>query len=179
MKAALASGRIPVVLLTLAVGACGAGESGSDDGLALRVNDAATAADAGLPAYPGAKPYTEDDQDSSAANIRVSTSLFGLKVVGMNLETPDDPERVAAFYREALSKYGDVLECSAATQEKGKSDSDGDGDELVCDADEPGSHSVVYKVGTEKNQRIVAIKPHRGGARFSLAHVDVRGEAQR
>jgi hypothetical protein len=47
---------------------------------------------------------------------------------------------------------------------------------VQCDADEPGANSVVYKVGTEENQRIVAIKPHGRGARFSLVHVDVRGE---
>jgi hypothetical protein len=36
----------------------------------------------------------------------------------------------------------------------------------------------VYKVGTEKHQRIVAIKPHQRGARFSLVRLDMRGESK-
>jgi hypothetical protein len=34
----------------------------------------------------------------------------------------------------------------------------------------------VYKVGTENNQRIVAIQPHKSGTQFSLVHVDIRGD---
>ena len=53
-----------------------------------------------------------------------------------------------------------------------------DSDEIACDADDPGSHSIVYKAGTESNERIVAIKPHGSGTRFSLVHVDKRGRAK-
>jgi hypothetical protein len=158
-----------VVVLSLAAAACSAGES-SSGGLEVRFNDQATAADVGLPAYPGSKPYTDPDQSSSAANVRLSTSLFGFRVVGVNLQTPDSPEKVGAFYRQALAKYGDVLECSRHT----KSTSEEEGDGVKCDPDDPGANSVVYKVGTGKNQRIVAIKPHGAGARFSLVHLDVR-----
>jgi hypothetical protein len=175
MNVHVARHRVAAVLLSLAVGACSAGESNSGGGLELRFNDEATAADVGLPAYPGSKPYKDADESSSAANIRLSTSLFGLKVVGVNLETPDKPEQVGAFYRQALAKYGNVLECSDEADGNGKSRPDAeDSDELECDADDPGTSSVVYKVGTEENQRIVAIKPHGDGARFSLVHLDVR-----
>lgn len=178
MKARVAYSGIAVALLSLAVSGCGASENGANGGLALRVSEEANAADAGLPAYPGAKPYKEKDESSSAANLGISTPLFGLKVVAMNLETGDDPERVAKFYRQALSKYGNVLECTdtADRTRKSRSRDDDADDELECDFDDPGSHSVVYKVGTEKNQRIVAIKPHGNGTRFSLVHVDVRGD---
>jgi hypothetical protein len=85
--------RVLVVLLPLAGAACSAGESNDGGGLEVRFNDEATAADVGLPAYPGSKPYTDPEHSSSAANVRLSTSLFGLKVVGVNLETADDPEK--------------------------------------------------------------------------------------
>lgn len=179
MKAHIAYGRAAVLMLSLAVGTSYAGET-SQTGVnfGLKVTDEATASDAGLPTYPGAKPYKEDEQSSSAANFGLSTSTFGIKVVAMNLETGDKPERVAAFYKRALSKYGDVLECTRDTDTRASKQNE-DSDELVCEADDPGENSVVYKVGTEKNQRVVAIKPHGGGTRFSLVHVDTRGKAKR
>src|ERR1044071_2613353 len=104
-----------IVLLSLAMAACGAGEAGAESGakLALKVSDEATAADVGLPAYPGAKPYVDSDH-SGAANLGLATPLFGFKVVVTSLQTQDAPERVAAFYRKALAKYGKVLDCSDA-----------------------------------------------------------------
>lgn len=166
-------------LLSLAAAGCSAGENGPQGGLALRVSDKATAADAGLPTYPGAKPYQEEEDSGAAANLGISTPLFGLKVVAMNLETRDAPERVASFYRKALSRYGKVLECKDdGGSDRGERGVDHDRDELLCEDDEPGTHSVVYKAGTEKNQRVVAIKPHGDGTRFSLVHVNVQGESQ-
>jgi hypothetical protein len=182
MNVYAANSGVLVVMLSLVAGVCGAAETDSQGGLdvGIKVSDEATAADAGLPTYPGSKPYKDADQSSSGANIGLSTPLFGLKVVAMNLETPDKPERVAAFYRKALSKYGNVLECrDAADQEEKSKSGDASNDELVCDADDPGTNSVVYKVGSEDNQRIVAIKPHGSGTRFSLVHVDKRDKAKR
>lgn len=165
-----------VALLSLAVASCNAGDSDGKNGLGLRVSDDATAADAGLPDYPGAKPYKDEGSSESAANLGISTPLFGLKVVAMNLETGDDPQRVARFYQKAMSKYGKVLECTEDDSNSRSRTADSDSNELKCDFDDPGSHSVVYKVGTEENQRIVTIKPHGDGTRFSLVHVDVRDE---
>jgi hypothetical protein len=168
------AGRVFAALLLLALGGCGAREDGSGEiELGLKATDKATAEAAGLPAYPGSKPYKDDDDDANAVDFGISTPLFGLKVVAMELETSDKPERVAAFYQKALSKYGNVLECSHVEDSKRKSERSADSDELTCDSDEPGTHDVVYKVGTEKNQRIVAIEPHGSGTRFSLVHVNV------
>jgi hypothetical protein len=97
----------------------------------------------------------------------------------MNLETADEPEKVAAFYRRALPKYGDILECSDDANGKKTKPRAAGSDEVVCDPDEPGTHSVVSKVGTESNQRIVAIKPHGRGTRFILVQGDVRGGSKK
>jgi len=169
-------GQVVVVLLSTTM-VCGAAERTSQGGLDITVRGEATAADAGLPTYPGAKPYKDGDQSSSGANIGFAVPGFGFKVVAMNLQSGDTPERVAAFYRKALSKYGHVLDCSDASKNKKHADED-DGDELACDAGDPGSNSVVYKAGTESNERIVAIKPHGNGTRFSLVHVNKRGRAK-
>lgn len=162
-----------VAMLLLSVGGCSAEDSGSSRGLeaSVRINDEATAEDVGLPAYPGSKSYKEHGESSSGANVGLSTPLFGLKVAAVKLESADEPERVARFYRKALSKYGDLLDCSdgAATAEKVAS-SEG----LKCDPTDSDEHRIVYKVGTKNNQRIVAIKPHGKGARFDLVHVSIR-----
>jgi hypothetical protein len=94
--------------------------------------------------------------------------VFGLKVTAVKLESGDEPEQVARFYRKALSKYGDVLDCSESAAKAAASGG------LKCEASDSDGHSQVYKVGTEKNQRIVAIKPHGKGSRFDLVHVNVR-----
>lgn len=160
--------RTVALLATLVVGACSSDEtSAKGDLVDFNVSTDVAAADAGLPEYPGSKPYKDVDQSSSAANVGLSTPLFGVKVVAINLETPDGLEQVAKFYRQALSKYGSVLECASGEKKSSSSD-------LTCDTDETRTHSIVYKVGTKKNQRIVAIKSHGDGARFSLVHVNVR-----
>ena len=178
MKVPAACVQTLVAMLALSVTACGAGEGDSKDNLGIGfIIGGVSPADVGLPTYPGAKPYTERDEDSSSsADIDISTPLFGLKVVAMKLETGDEPEKVAAFYKRALSQYGRVLQCvdGESTATKTRRDAN-DGEELTCDQDEPEADEVVYKAGTDSNQRIVAIKPHRGGSRFSLVHVDMRG----
>lgn len=175
MKVFVRCGRIAVVVLSIIAGACGAADNSGKHGLDINVHDEATPADAGLPKYPGAKAYKESDQSSSGANLGFSIPGFQLKVVAMNLESADRPEQVAAFYRKALSKYGRVLDCSdTAKNKKNAKTSDEESDELTCDEKDPGSHTFVYKVGRELNQRTVAIKPHGAGTRFSLAYVSKR-----
>ncbi len=166
---------VAAAVLSLSVGACGAGEGGSDGlELGLKVSDEGTAQGVGLPAYPGSKPYKDND-DSNAADVGISTPWLGLKVVAVELETRDEPEKVTAFYRKALAKYGEVLECSG-NGETEASDSRDDTDELTCDYDDPGSHGIVYKVGTKNNQRIVALKPHGSGTQYSLVYLNIRDD---
>jgi hypothetical protein len=164
---------LAVALLLFGVGACRAEDSASSSGIeaSLKIDDKATAADVGLPTYPGSKVYKEPDDSSSGANIGLSTPLFGFKVAAVKLESADKPDQVARFYRKALSKYGDVLDCSDGAATSGKATA---GEGLKCDPTDSDRHSHVYKVGTEKNQRVVAIKPHGKGARFDLVHVNVR-----
>lgn len=165
--------RATVATLALAVCGCSTGKAEPENTLeaSFKVSDRATAADVGLPAYPGAKLHRDGSDSSPAANVGLATPLFGFKVVAVKLESADRPERVAAFYRRALAKYGKVLECSEATGSKSEQEG-----ETVCDSDESEQDGIVYKVGTEHNQRIVAIKPLGSGTQFDLVHVNVRGE---
>src|SRR5690606_31784583 len=108
---------IAAAMLSLTVGARGASDGDSSEAKsAPNGSDSSTAGDVGLPAHPGSKPYEDGDDDSNAADVGISLPWFGLKVVAVELETTDEPEKVAAFYREAMSKYGEVLECRGASE---------------------------------------------------------------
>jgi hypothetical protein len=165
-----AMGHALIATLLLGVSACGASDQDSGFSLEAHARDSATAADVGLPDYPGAVPFRNDDDSSSSANVGLSTPLFGLHVIAVKLQTPDKPQQVATFYRKALSRYGTVIECRGADQSPEKND-----DELHCEGHDGGS--IVYKVGTKDNFRIAATKPHGSGSEISLVHVDLRGAA--
>lgn len=171
---------IGLVLLSLATTACSAGESDPHNDIDVRLNisEQASAAELGLPDYPGSRPYKDEDSTSSAADIGLSTPWFGFKVVAKQLQSADEPERIAAFYRRALAKYGTVLDCSrraAGGTESGSAAQDGH--ELTCDATDAESRGFVFKAGTEEQQRIVTVTPHAGGTRFSLVHLDMTGRS--
>jgi len=69
--------------------------------------------DTGLALYPGArakKDVTEDHNGS--ANVNISSSLFGLKVIALKFESDDSPDKVLGFYRKDMGKYGKVADCT-------------------------------------------------------------------
>ena len=78
----------------------------------LHVTQGADVRDIGLPVYPGArrKEASDNDHDNSA-HVNISTSLFGLKVVAIEYLSDDPPEKLVAYYKDQLKKYGSVLEC--------------------------------------------------------------------
>src|SRR5690242_3791020 len=79
---------------------------------ALHVSKDADVRDIGLPVYPGArrKEHGEGDHDNNA-HVNISSSLFGLKVVAIEYLSDDPPEKIIAFYKDQLKRYGEVLEC--------------------------------------------------------------------
>jgi hypothetical protein len=103
---------VPAIVLMAAVSfAVPCFAQNSDFNLNVHANSHATAKDIGLPVYPGATPFKDKDSDSSA------DLGFGLNSVHFNLQvasfvTKDSREQVIEFYRKALAKYGEVLECN-------------------------------------------------------------------
>ena len=98
--------------------------------LDLHANSHATAKDIGLPAYPGAKPYKENDNDS-AANLGMNFKDFHFTLLAAKYESSDSGAQVLDFYRKPLARYGEVLECvkgkpvGALTVTKERADSSG------------------------------------------------------
>ena len=136
-------------------------------------SDEVSAQDLGLPLYPGAHRYKDKSDDSSAVQLGLWGSGSGFKLVVLKLESDDSAEKVAAFYRKALAKYGKVLDCGgpkaphAAEGKKSK--------ELTCDADEPKPGEQVFKSGTREEQHVVGIQSSGGHTLFQLVYLEQRG----
>ncbi len=77
----------------------------------IHVNtDQTTASDLGLPVYPGATPVRDKDNNKSA-DVHLGFGEWQLRVRAVSYETPDSEEKVTAFYKKALGRYGDVITC--------------------------------------------------------------------
>jgi hypothetical protein len=148
----------------------------------LHLGNDADARKAGLPLYPGAR-LRRDKDDSDPVNLGVLTEAFGFKIVVAKYESDDAPDKVVAYYRDKLKKYGKVLECR--TSEHGgdahadidDKHSDSQKKDLKCDGDNTGPVTEL-KVGTEDNQHVVAIEPRDGhaGSTFALVYLYTRGK---
>lgn len=132
--------------------------------------------DTGLSPYPGARVAKSDDDDRHhSANVNISSSLFGLKVVALKYQSDDSSDKVLSFYRKDMGKYGKVLDCTGGfNMNFHHHDKDAD---VTCDDHNGSEHGYKeeLKVGTENNQRVVAIKPKSSGTEFTLVYVRAWG----
>jgi hypothetical protein len=151
----------------------------------IHVSQDAKAHDTGLPVYPGAeqKQKSSNGHDSNNANVNISSGLFGVKVVAIEFLSSDPPDKVAAFYRDQLKKYGGILECHTDNPQgdpgdvkvdMGKDHEKSDS-KLTCEHDH--GATLELKVGTKDNQHIVSISPQSSGkgTDFALVFVQTRG----
>jgi hypothetical protein len=138
-------------------------------------------ADVGLPVYPHARYKRETDKDSSNANLSLFTQAFGVKLVVLHYESDDPSDKIVAFYKDQLKKYGKVLECHTSgegtTVDSHDSDDSKQSKELKCEGDNKGPNTEL-KAGTENSQHAVAIEPNKSGSgtTFSLVYVYSRGK---
>ncbi len=146
----------------------------------LHVGNDVDVRDAGLSVYPGArlKPKS-DDKDNDSANLSISTEAFGLKVVALEYLSDDSADKITAYYRDQLKKYGTVIDCH--TEKHGNSvnvhsdDKSNKSGPVSCDSPNTGN-VLELKVGTEDNQHVVSIEPQGKGTDFSLVYVRLRGK---
>src|SRR6266536_3504793 len=69
----------------------------------IHVNKDADVRDTGLPVYPGARQKQKGDSgNEKSANVDISSSSFGVKVVAIEYESDDAPGKVLAYYKESL-----------------------------------------------------------------------------
>jgi hypothetical protein len=147
------------------------------------------AEETGLPLYPGAtvERSERDARGKEELNDGVNFDLwfggYGLKLVVVKLKTDDSAEKVSAFYRNALTKYGEILDCSGASREtKRRSERRKNSEKsskLTCDDFETSKSDrrdgEFYKSGVKQKQYGVAIQAKGDGATFQLLHFEKRG----
>lgn len=139
----------------------------------LSVQPTATPAEIGLPLYPGARPYRESGEDGAGATLALWGGAFGMQLQTLKLRSPDSVDDLSTFYREAMSRHGKVLECTAesAAEPTGHDDS-----ALRCGKDQPPAGGRLFKVGLPRSMRIVTIEPVAGVTQVQLVHLRIRGE---
>jgi hypothetical protein len=144
----------------------------------IHVSKDADAADTGLSVYPGARLKPEDSgHNDKSANVSISGFGYGLRVVALEYESDDAPEKIVAFYKDQLKRYGYVLECHTSgrfNMNMKYSDKSSDSHALTCDINS--GKNVELKAGTDENQHIVAVESEGKGSSFSLVYVRTHGK---
>jgi hypothetical protein len=144
----------------------------------IHVSKDAAAADTGLSVYPGARLKPEDSgHKDKSANVSISGFGYGLRVVALEYESDDAPDKIVAFYKDQLKRYGYVLECHTSghfNMNMKYSDKSSDSHALTCDIN--GGKNVELKAGTDENQHIVAVESEGKGSSFSLVYVRTHGK---
>ncbi len=141
-----------------------------------------SAADLGLPAYPGAQTVSDDDKHKSA-DVHLGFGEWELRVRAVSYATPDKQDQVLTFYKKALGRYGDVITCQgkaavgtpAATSEGLTCDEDHSAKVQVDQGDYSlGNGSLELKAGSKRHQHIVGFEsPKDGQTRFALVALDL------
>jgi len=153
-----------------------------DDSFSAGINLSAKAdaKDVGLPVYPGSQPHKDKDDDSSSVNFGLFGGSLGVKFAVMKMETGAAPDKVAAFYKKALKKYGEVLDCTSApalTQEQ--KDANEKSNTLACDDDHAEKGAYVFKAGKRDDQHIVSVERGAPGTVYNLVYVSTKGTSSK
>lgn len=133
-----------------------------------------TAADLGLPAYPGATVIADNDNDKSA-NVDLGFGPWKLKVKVVNYTTSDPRDKVVDFYRKALGQFGTVIACNGDSPD-GKPTATDQG--LTCNGGKVNMNDANVntgfnlRTGSRHHMRIVAFKDTSGhGTKFALVEL--------
>lgn len=168
---------LPALLVAAALAACLAKPSQAADSAKefhARFAEQVQVEETGLPAYPGATPHRETGDEGNGLSAALSLGQLGFKLVVAKFRTPDQPEKVASFYREALSRWGTVLDCNDPQNRRAVPAKDRD-QVLRCDSNAPKAGQQVFKVGTPQEQRIVIVQAQGKGSEFQVVQVSGKG----
>jgi hypothetical protein len=142
----------------------------------------------GLTQYPGSVPVKDDgDKDANSANVDMSFGSFHLGVKAATFQTSDPADKVIAFYRNDLSRYGDVIEChgksavGAPTRtSQGLTCNDNSTTVYTNDDHHKGisinsdsDGNVELRAGSPQHQHIVGLDPKNGGIKIGLVALDL------
>ena len=144
--------------------------------------DQVSASDLGLPVYPGAEAFKNDEKHKSA-DVHLGFGEWQLRVRAVSYSTGDSQDQVAEFYKKALGRYGDVLTCHGhsavgtptRTAEGLTCADDSHNSNVKIDDDNMGSPGELQlKAGSKRHQHIVGFEhPKDGKTVFALVALDL------
>lgn len=151
-------------------------------GMSVKTNEQVVEGGVGLAVYPGAVLEKKDKgHDNGAADVNMSFGGFHLGVKALSYLSNDTPEKVTAFYRKDMARYGAVILCRD-NRAVGKPDRTQDG--LACD-DDNNSHVHIHdddskgdelKAGSKLHQHIVGVDANGAGTKIGLIALDLPGK---
>lgn len=179
--------RIPILSVFASVGCLVAGSTvahaqNSFD-LAIHAGSDVTPADIGLPGYPGAIPAKGNgSEDNATFDIGFTFGDTHFRMKGISYDSDESPDRILEFYRKALGRYGDVLECDhgrpvgnlTVTSSGLKCSDQKNGHHINIDDRLDSSKDHELRAGSPDEFRIVGINgSHSESARFVIMYVRV------
>lgn len=191
---------ISATAISLSLAACSVHSSNSNGGDNVHIStpfggmhvesNQTTAADVGLPVYPGATLYK--DKNSDSANVSMNFGSFHLKVLAVSYQSPDAADKIFAFYRTALAQFGDVLECDGnkpvgqpTVSSSGLTCSDSEHNNIhvspdASSMDLSNHNGHQLRAGSPRSFRIVEVDTnHPGITKFGLVYLELpRGDSK-
>jgi len=148
----------------------------------MHVNtDQVSASDLGLPVYPGAEQLKGENHKS--ADVHMGFGEWQLRVKAVSYSTSDSRDKVAAFYKKALTRFGDVITCQGhtpvgtptATREGLTCSDDGNNGKVKIDNNDFG-RNFELKAGSKRHQHIVGFEEQKNDkTQFALVALDLPG----
>jgi len=146
--------------------------------------DQTSATDLGLPVYPGSV-LVKGNGDHKSADVHLGFGEWELRVQAVSYSTADSQDKVTAFYKKALGRYGDVITCQGhspvgtpTTTSEGLTCADDKNNTTTVQIDRgdygTGKDSLELKAGSKRHQHIVGFEnPADGQTRFALVALDL------
>jgi hypothetical protein len=144
--------------------------------------DELSAANVGLPAYPGAQLVTNrDHNDKQSADVHLGFGKWQLHVKVVSYQTPDSRDQVLTFYRKALGRYGDVIQCdngnvvgTPASTREGLTCNESHGNNVHVDE----TDGLNLRAGSKHHQHIVEIKKSDSNStHFALVELELPADS--
>jgi hypothetical protein len=153
-------------------------------GMSIKTDGSAVEVSTGLPAYPGAEvvqKHGKGDHDSGAADINMSFGSFQFRVKAISYRTSDPPDKVLAFYRKGLTRFGPVIQCSdhqpvgtpTHTPDGIDCSDDSQNNKAKFKMNDEFSDKIELKAGSKQHQHLVTIDPDGSGTKFALVVLDL------
>lgn len=189
-KSAVLAGTVLVLGLTAGCHVDTHKDGNSDDvkiatpfgGMSVKTNENVVEGGVGLSVYPGAVLQKGDNKhDNGAADVNLSFGSFHLGVKALSYKTTDPPDKVMAFYRKDMARYGAVIQCRD-NRPIGKPDRTQDGlscvhnDNQHMQVNDDDAKNDQLKAGSLAHQHIVAIDPDGAGTKIGLIALDLPGK---